>query len=158
MARSSERGEGAATRCGPFRIVRLALQVGDLRRVLARGVEDGLDLGVVEVVPGDEGGARIYVLELALAADGLDGGVDAVVAHAERILGYKRGNDALLDGLDLVGGGIPAHYCNVVLFAGATDGFGGPEDGGLVVCRHHGDLLRLRVGAGVYVDNGEALV
>src|SRR5919199_981735 len=85
--------EGGAPRCAP----------GDPRCsggrwVLAARVENRLDVGVVQILLGNQGGACVGALYLGTFADHLDGRINAVVAHAERILGYESGYDTFLDG------------------------------------------------------------
>ena len=77
-------------------------------RVFAARVEDGLDLLVLQVLLGDDGRASVLALDPGAFADYLDSGVDAVVAHPERVLDHEGAYDPVADALDLLRRGVPA--------------------------------------------------
>src|SRR5829696_8235994 len=111
--------------------------------VLAARVEDGLDLRVLQVIFGDDGGARVLALHLGAFADDLDRGVGAVVAHLERVLDDEGADHAVPNALDLFGGGVPADDDYVAGLACLAHGLGGAKHTGLI-----GGEDRVQVGVG----------
>src|SRR3954468_3571495 len=135
----------------------------ELERTAVLLVEDGLDLGVVDVRLVEPVEAGVDVLRERLAVDRVDRGVDALGADADGVLGDGAGLDAAVDGIELLLAGVVADGHDLLLVAGLLEGVEDALDGALVraeealevgVRGHHrlGDVGRLHRIAGAVLD------
>src|SRR3954464_3682549 len=104
----------------------------ELERTAVLLVEDGLDLGVVDVGLVEPVEAGVDVLRERLAVDRVDRGVDALGADADRVLGDGAGLDAAVDGVELLLARVVAHGQDLLLVAGLLERVEDALDGALV--------------------------
>src|ERR671932_3698 len=87
------------------------------RRIVAAWMENGLDLGLVDVVFGYEGDAGILALHLGVLADLFNGGLYPLVPHLKGILNHERVDDTLPKLLLLQKRAVPANQDDLAGFA-----------------------------------------
>src|SRR4051812_4360001 len=114
-----------------------------------------LDPLALERLLGHERHAGVLVLELLVVADRPDGGVHAVHAHLERILGDQRVHGAVGHALDLVRRGVPADDLDLADLVGHPDRLDRAHVARLVGGE---DALEVRVGGEDVLGHGERLV